>query len=176
MASTLSGGRKLSRRRISLVIGVAALTGCAHRAVAPAIPPWPVERAVEALCAQCTLPPGGEVRAALETRIVVLKGLGGACSEYGKVLETSLAAGRIGVRPYMWRVGSQLASAQARPDGDILVAREIDSLNVGVRKVADVIRSVEHEAAHIAFAIPSGEQSNEASVNSHVGECRVGSP
>ena len=59
----------------------------------------------------------------------------------------------------MWRVGQHLASGEAKPNGDMTLAREIDSLNVGIRTVDDVMRSIEHEAVHIAFALPSGFES-----------------
>ncbi|MEP7345124.1 MAG: hypothetical protein ABI877_07650 [Gemmatimonadaceae bacterium] len=104
----------------------------------------------------------------------MLKSRGGACQVYGQLIEASLVAGRIALRPYMWRVGRNLASAEARPDGDIVVAREIDSLNVGIRKLDDVVSSVEHEAAHVSFAIPSGAESNETSVELVVRSCQSG--
>ena len=92
---------------------------------------------------------------------------------YGRVLEGSLASGRIVVRPFMWGIGRRLASAQAMSTGEIDVAREVDSLNVGVRRVDEVVHSVEHEAAHIAFSIPSGREWNEALVDERVGQCRA---
>lgn len=109
---------------------------------------------------------------AIEARIADLKARGGDCLSYGEALASSLTSGRIIVRPYMWRVGPNLASAQAGPSGEMTLAREIDSLNVGVRTLDEVVWSVEHEAAHIAFRIPSGEAGDEALVDSHVRQCR----
>ena len=53
----------------------------------------------------------------------------------------------------MWRVGAQLASGEARPDGAIYLAREIDSLNVGRRSFDELVWTMEHEAAHIALKL-----------------------
>jgi hypothetical protein len=116
---------------------------------------------------------GDEVIRAVAVRVADLKARGGACQAYGAVLEGSLAGRRIVVRPFMWRVGGSLASAQARSTGEISVAREVDSLNVGVRTLEEVVHSVEHEAVHIAFAIPSGAEWNELLVNERVDGCRT---
>jgi hypothetical protein len=107
-----------------------------------------------------------DVTRAVETRIVDLKARGGTCSRYGTVLETSYRSGRIVIRPFMWRVGSHLASGEAKPNGDMTLAREIDSLNVGVRTVDDVLWSMEHEAVHIAFDLVSGVEASEVRVQS----------
>jgi hypothetical protein len=129
---------------------------------------------VPAFCLGCEVSAENEaVRLAVEQRVADLKARGGACQIYGEVLEGSLASRRIVVRPFMWRVGPNLASAQALSTGEIDVAREVDSLNVGVRTLAEVVHSVEHEAAHIAFAIPSGQERSEALVNERVEECRA---
>jgi len=88
------------------------------------------------------------------------------------VLEGSLASKRIVVRPFMWRVGGSLASAQALSSGEIDVARDVDALNLGRRSLDEVVHSVEHEAVHIAFAIPSGADWNEVLVNERVERCR----
>jgi hypothetical protein len=56
----------------------------------------------------------------------------------------------------------------------MVIARDIDSLNVGVRGLDDVIRSAEHEAAHIALQIPSGDAGREAKVDERVNSCRGG--
>ena len=56
----------------------------------------------------------------------------------------------------MWRVGTNLVSGEATANGDMMLAREIDSLNVGVRTVDDMLWTMEHEAAHIAFNIVRG--------------------
>jgi len=126
-------------------------------------------------CAECAaIPFGAEVMNALALRVADLKARGGDCMTYGRVLEGSLATGRIVLRPFMWRIGRRLASAQAMSTGEIDVAREVDSLNVGVRRLDDVVHSVEHEAAHIAFSIPSGHEWNEALVDERVGQCRAG--
>jgi hypothetical protein len=113
-----------------------------------------------------------EVIRAVAVRVADLKARGGACQAYGVVLEGSLASKRIVVRPFMWRVSGRLASAQALSTGEIDVAREIDALNVGRRSLDEVVHSVEHEAAHIAFAIPSGAEWNEMLVNERVDGCR----
>jgi len=159
----------------------AALTGCARsRAM---LAPTPAAGgaaeagantdASSASCPGCDgQRSGDEVLHAVALRVADLLGRGGSCQAYGAVLEGSLAARRIVVRPYMWRVGASLASAQALQSGEIDVAREVDALNVGVRSLDDVVHSVEHEAVHIAFAIPSGQEWTESLVNERVGECR----
>jgi hypothetical protein len=114
-----------------------------------------------------------DLSGAIEARIGELTSLGGDCKQYAAVLQSSLASGRIEVRPYMWRVGQHLASAEARFDGQIALARDIDSLNVGVRTLDEITWSVEHEAAHVAFRIPSGAPEFEEAVNRHVAECRT---
>lgn len=115
---------------------------------------------------------GDEVIRAVSVRVADLKARGGACQAYGAVLEGSLASKRIVVRPFMWRVGSSLASAQASSSGEINVARDVDPLNIGRRSLDEVVHSVEHEAVHIAFAIPSGAEWNEMLVNERVDGCR----
>ncbi|MDP1889299.1 MAG: hypothetical protein Q8K55_00290 [Gemmatimonadaceae bacterium] len=124
-------------------------------------------------CADCGVDAlGGEVIRAVAVRVADLKARGGACQAYGAVLEGSLASKRIVVRPFMWRVGGSLASAQASSTGEIDVARDVDALNVGRRSLDEVVHSVEHEAVHIAFAIPSGAEWNEMLVNERVEGCR----
>lgn len=124
-------------------------------------------------CAGCDVDAvGDEVIRAVAVRVADLKARGGACQAYGAVLEGSLASKRIVVRPFMWRVGGSLASAQALSSGEIDVARDVDALNVGRRSLDEVVHSVEHEAVHIAFAIPSGAEWNEALVNERVDHCR----
>ena len=93
---------------------------------------------------------------------------------YAEVLEKSLSSGYITVRPFMWRVGASLTSGQAQPDGHIMVARDIDSLNVGVRKLQDVVRTVEHEAVHVAFSLQTGAGSKEPWVDEHLDQCSAG--
>ena len=124
-------------------------------------------------CASCAASVTDDaVIRAVALRVADLKALGGTCQRYGAVLEESLAAQLIIVRPFMWRVGTNLASAQASSTGEIDVARDVDALNVGRRSLDEVVHSVEHEAAHIAFAIPSGAAFNETMVDERVGECR----
>ena len=105
-------------------------------------------------------------------RVAELKGRGGDCAAYGSVLESSVLGGRVSVRPYMWRVGSRLVSGEARPDGAIVVARDIDPLNVGLRTVDDVVWTLEHEAAHIAFRITNGADAVDDLANARVRSCR----
>jgi hypothetical protein len=130
----------------------------------------------ELSCEGCNsiIPIPTEVTRAIETRLADLRQRGGACSRYGAVLERSYRSGRITFRPYMWRVGSHLASGEAKPNGEMTLAREIDSLNVGVRTVDDVLSSMEHEAVHIAFGIASGIETSEAQANAYVRACRSG--
>jgi hypothetical protein len=111
------------------------------------------------------------VTQAIERRIADLASRGERCAAYGEVLERSYRQGRISFRPYMWRVGPHLVSGEANANGEMLLALEIDSLNVGVRTIADLMRTMEHEAVHIAFNIPSRDESNEARVNAFMQEC-----
>jgi hypothetical protein len=155
------------------------LVGCVRPKPKPAaVPAAPrgkelVLSAPSATCAACAeQAASSEVIRALVQRVTDLKARGGDCQTYAAVLEGSLAARRIVVRPFMWRVGAQLASAQATSTGEIDVARDVDALNVGRRSLDEVVHSVEHEAAHIAFAIPSGTGWNELLVDERVGGCR----
>ncbi|MEP7384056.1 MAG: hypothetical protein ABI910_20420 [Gemmatimonadota bacterium] len=93
--------------------------------------------------------------ATLEKRIAELRQRGEPCSTYADVMDRSVRSGQISMRPYMWRVGAQLASGQARPDGAMVFAREIDSLNLGMRPFDKIVWTIEHEAAHIAFGLDS---------------------
>jgi hypothetical protein len=125
-------------------------------------------------CEECTpIPMPPDVGQAVESRIEVLKTRGGDCSRYASVLEQSYRTGRITIRPYMWRVGRHLASGEAKPNGDMTLAREIDSLNVGVRTVEDVVFSMEHEAVHITFDLASGIEASEEKANQIVRGCQV---
>ncbi len=117
------------------------------------------------------MPP--DVTHAVETRIQALKSRGGECSRYGTVLEKSYRTGRITLRPYMWRVGPYLASGEAKPNGEMTLAREIDALNVGVRTVDDVVFSMEHEAVHITFDLASGNEATEDRANRIVRACQA---
>ena len=124
-------------------------------------------------CTDCSaIPMPAEITRAAETRIATLKARGGDCSRYATVLETSYRSGRITLRPFMWRVGTALASGEARPNGDMTLAREIDSLNVGVRTVDDVVGSMEHEAVHITFDLASGIEASEAKADQIVRACK----
>jgi hypothetical protein len=128
----------------------------------------------DAPCNDCdAIPMPAEITHAVESRIADLKNRGGDCSRYGAVLESSYRGGQITIRPYMWRVGSHLASGEAKPNGAMTLAREIDSLNVGVRTVNDVLWTMEHEAAHIAFELASGNEASEEKANQTVRACRT---
>jgi hypothetical protein len=125
-------------------------------------------------CTDCeAIPIPAEMTRAVENRIVDLKARGGDCSRYGAVLESSYRSGQITLRPFMWRVGTHLASGEAKPNGDMMLAREIDSLNVGVRTVDDVVWTMEHEAAHIAFELASGNEASEEKANQTVRACKA---
>ena len=129
---------------------------------------------VEAPCRDCgaAIPLSTEITRAVESRIADLKARGGDCSRYGAVIESSYRGGQITLRPFMWRVGTHLASGEAKPNGDMMLAREIDSLNVGVRTVDDVVGTMEHEAAHIAFDLASGSEASEEKTNQVVRGCK----
>ena len=126
------------------------------------------------------LAPAFPARAALDESLVVrsservaaLKSKGGECATYGSVLETTLLAGRVSVRDYMWRVDGKLVSGEARTDGAIVVARHIDPLNIGVRTVDDILWTLEHEAAHVAFRISNGRDAIDDQANEVVRSCR----
>src|SRR5688500_9209310 len=118
------------------------------------------------------IPMPAEITRAIETRIGALKERGGDCSRYGAVLESSYRSGRITIRPFMWRVGKNLTSGEAKPNGEMMLAREIDSLNVGARTVDDVLWSMEHEAVHITFDLASGIEATEDRANRIVHGCR----
>lgn len=131
------------------------------------------ERVADVSCFTCaTLPVDSTVTRAIEKRVADLKARGGHCSDYGTVLENTYRSGRITIRPYMWRVGSQLASGEAKPNGDMVLAREIDSLNVGVRTIHDLLWSMEHEAVHIAFKIDTQLGMAEDHANDYVRACK----
>jgi hypothetical protein len=114
-----------------------------------------------------------DVTVAIEKRLADLKTRGGYCSSIGAVLESSYRSGQITIRPFMWRVGALLASGDGWPNGDMILAREIDPLNVGVRTVDDLLWTMEHEAAHIAFRIENTP--NEDRADEYVRACRYGS-
>ena len=130
-------------------------------------------RAASLPCTECNvIPMPSDITRAVEARLVALRQRGGECSRYGAVLESSYRSGRITIRPFMWRVGTHLASGVAKPNGEMTLAREIDSLNVGVRTVDDVLGSMEHEAVHITFDLPSGDEVVEEKANQIVRACK----
>lgn len=131
------------------------------------LPPMPSHRPA---------PIPSEIARALEARVVELQRRGGACAAYAAVMAYSYRRGSIAVRPYMWRVDGRLVSGSAAPDGSIQIAREIDPLNPGVRTIDDVLWSVEHEAAHLAFRIPNDELSGQDPADRYVRACRSPRP
>lgn len=169
-------------RLCSLTAALALVAACVRQSLPVSVVPFPSTSPVETaaptaatICPACALPPyASELKSALETRVSALKNQGGSCMVYAEVLEKSLSSGYITVRPFMWRVGASLTSGQAQPDGHIMVARDIDSLNVGVRKLQDVVRTVEHEAVHVAFSLQTGAGSKEPWVDEHLDECSTG--
>lgn len=160
---------KSTRIRAFAQIAVALLiAACARVAQTTA----PVAAPTPATCAHCNaLSMAPEVTRAIEQRITDLVSRGPECSAYGEVLERSYRDQRIVIRPFMWRVGPHLVSGEATRDGAMVLAKDIDSLNVGVRTVDDLLRSMEHEAVHIAFNISSGDETNEARVDTFVRTC-----
>ena len=114
-----------------------------------------------------------DVALAIDKRLGELKMLGGACASYAGVLESSYRSGQIVIRPFMWRVGPYLASGEAKPNGEMILARDIDSLNVGVRTLEDLVHTMEHEAAHIAFHLTAGSFVPEKRANEYVHACRA---
>lgn len=130
--------------------------------------------APDSLCSDCAPELSNDVRRALLSRIADLRARGGDCAAYANVLDRANTERRITVKPYMWRVGRSLASGEAKPNGEMTLARDIDSLNVGVRTLEDVMWSLEHEAVHLALGIPSGIDANEWRVDGVVRGCRSG--
>jgi hypothetical protein len=157
------------------MLSLIAAAACTHAHHARSVGTAPAAVPTLASCASCdprALAP--EVTHAIEQRIADLNARGAECSNLSAVLESSYRGRRITIRPFMWRVGTHLVSGEATANGDMLLAREIDSLNVGVRTVDDMLWTMEHEAAHIAFNISSGDEMNEARVNAFVRECKAG--
>jgi hypothetical protein len=111
------------------------------------------------------------LRAILPTRLRELSARGGECAAYAAVLGTAVDSGKVTLRPFMWRVNGRLASAQAWPKGAIVAAREIDSLNVGARRVGELLASLEHESAHIVLGLPAGDIRTEWSVDDLIRRC-----
>ena len=174
---------RFARLAVSLITLTAALACASARSTSSASmvsSPTMAERSSagpaansELTCAECgAIPIPGEIERAVEARIADLKARGGDCSRYATVLESSYRSGQITLRPYMWRTGSHLTSGEAKPNGEMMLAREIDSLNVGVRTVDDVVWTMEHEAAHIAFDLASGNEANEQKTDQTVRACK----
>ena len=165
----------------SVLILIVVISGCAS--ARSSVLPSPMHTAATSgqgesdsstTCSHCapeTIDEALMVRSA--ERVAELKTLGGECAVYAFVLETSLLAGRVTVRPYMWRVEGRLVSGEARPDGAIVVARHIDPLNVGMRNTEDIVRTLEHEAAHVAFRISNGRDAADDRATVLVRGCRT---
>lgn len=118
------------------------------------------------------VPLPGDIAHAIESRVAELSRRGGACAVYASVMERSYREGRILLRPFMWRVEGRLVSGQATADGNMVLARDIDPLNVGLRTVDEVLWSAEHESAHIAFRIANDEVAGQDPADRYVRECR----
>lgn len=73
----------------------------------------------------------------------------------------------------MWRVGLNLASGQAHESGELETSVEIDSLNVGVRTRDDLLKSIEHEAAHVTRPALPRDEGGEAEVDRRVKACHA---
>ena len=161
-------------RRLLPLLLPALLGACAiARAPSPTVVNPAALTSVESPVADSAASVVDQVLAVRSTqRVAELKSRGGECAAYGSGLETSLLDGRVTVRPFMWRVGGRLVSGEARSDGDIVVARHIDPLNVGARTVDDMVRTLEHEAAHVAFRVPNTPDVDLA--NAIVQACRGG--
>jgi hypothetical protein len=172
-------------RRLAGVLFLAAMAGGCTMVRSPAVhspvhvpaPPSqvPNDSSATSGCADCV---DGLLDDALlvrsTERVTELKTFGGDCEAYALVLEASLRSGRVVVRPFMWRVEGRLVSGAAQPDGAIVVARHIDPLNVGARSINDVIQTLEHEAAHVAFGITNGRDAVDDQANVLVRGCRAG--
>jgi hypothetical protein len=162
-----------------LIVGAFVVAGCGvsrppdiTTAVVPATAS-PTSDTADATCESCTEPAVDQALLVRSSeRLVELKSRGGACAAYGSVLESSLSQGRVSVRPFMWRVDGRLVSGEGRSDGAIVVARDIDPLNVGVRTVEDMLWTLEHEAAHVAFRISNNRDAVEDRANQLVRGCR----
>jgi hypothetical protein len=159
-------------RAFAAIAAAVLSVACARASQVRPVEVAPAPAPAVAACDQCsadTMAP--EVTQAIERRIAELATIGVTCAAYGEVLERSFRDRRISIRPYMWRMGARLVSGEASPDGEMWLAREIDPLNVGVRTIDDVMWTMEHEAAHVAFKLSSGDASNEERVNAVVREC-----
>lgn len=181
-AMTLKGSSPLPQRRLlalllAPLLGACAWTGAPTTARSAPAPAAYASMALvprgEPSLSETLEPLTGDIARAIESRVESLEQRGGACAVYGSVLEKSYREGRITLRPYMWRVEGRLVSGQATPDGDMVLARHIDPLNIGVRTVDDVLWSVEHESAHIAFRIANGDWEGQDPADRYVRECRA---
>jgi predicted unusual protein kinase regulating ubiquinone biosynthesis (AarF/ABC1/UbiB family) len=160
----------------ALLIATLFLGACARQTtLATTVAPAPVRQGLTVTDARCDscgpVAMRPELAKAIEMRVADLKQRGGTCQAYGDVLEKSYTSGQIRLRPYMWRVQGNLASGAAQENGALTTAVEVDSLNVGLRTLDDVVRSIEHEAAHVAFQLPSRDASSESIVDRRVREC-----
>lgn len=166
----------------ALALAVAGLGGCSPPArglapPAPAVSPAtrrePALTVIDVRCDSCErVPLTPEVADAIAQRVAALRQRGGDCGAYGVVLERAYAERRILLRPFMWRVGPNLAAAMAAPEGDLTIALDIDALNIGARTIAEVVESAEHEAAHLAFQWLPRDAAGEAEVDRRVRACR----
>lgn len=176
-----NGARRVPTSAV-LAIVAAGLNACAGRVPAPATPTpvvapaarqAPALTAIDVRCDSCLrVPLTPEVSDAIAQRVAALRQRGGACEAYGAVLERAYAERRITLRPFMWRVGQNLASGMTAPEGEMTVALDIDALNVGARTTAEVVESAEHEAAHLAFQWLPRDAAGEAEVDRRVRACR----
>ena len=174
----VGGLKRPAASSLVVLAAAAALSACASSRPAPA--PAPVRapavalQGIDARCDGCgpvALPE--TVARALDARVAALRAIGGDCAAYGATLEHALATGKIVVRPFMWRVDGALASGTARADnGEMAVALDIDSLNVGARSLDEVVASAEHEAAHLTFGGLPRDPNAEAAVDRRVRSCR----
>lgn len=176
-----NGARHVATGAVVLLVA-GGLSACAGRAPVPAAPPPAVAPAarqapqltvIDVRCDSCERAPlTPEVADAIAQRVAVLRQRGGDCGTYGAVLERAFAERRITLRPFMWRVGQNLASGMTAPEGEMTVALDIDALNVGARTLAEVVESAEHEAAHLAFQWLPRDAAGEAEVDRRVRACR----
>ncbi len=186
LVSKAKSGNGARRVATSAAVAIAAtgLTACAGRTpaaltppapfVAPATRPAPALTVIDVRCDSCArVPLTPEVAEAIAQRVVELRRRGGDCQAYGAVLERAYAERRITLRPFMWRVGPNLASGMTAPEGELTVALDIDALNVGARTLAEVVESAEHEAAHLAFSWLTRDAAGEGEVDRRVRACRA---
>jgi hypothetical protein len=166
--------RRARRAALPLLMSMMFVTSaCARSRSSLDSAPRSERAGADSLCWSCaTIPMDADLTRAIDARIQALLDRGGVCRTYGNVMDESFRSGRIQVRPSMWRHGTRLVAGEATPGGDMTLAREIDSLNVGRRGIDEVVWTVEHEAVHIAFGIPSTTHEVESIVNARVRSCR----